>query len=135
MHTLAFLLAVAAQAVMIPPHSVGPIELACGVAETINTLIKEDKLQYFAPTSPAEKNDEDQETIALLKMAWKGVDMSPSILARGVRDLGPKHQDGHVQNCLAAVPGTLPVASRCLGPSLLDFPSTPRTCGTQLFQQ
>ena len=108
MHTLAFLLAVAPQAVRIHRNTVKSIEPIRGAAQAINAVItdawsgvaaykwvaafrgavieetppgrKRPPLKYVVPSSTAEANVKDQETIAVLNKWWEGVPFNPSKL-------------------------------------------------------
>ena len=112
MHTLAFLQAVAPQAVMIHHNTAKSIEPIRVAAQAINAVItdawsgleaykwvaafrgavieetppgrKQPPLKYVVPSSTAEANDKDQETIVVLHKWWEGVPFNPSKLPRPV---------------------------------------------------
>jgi hypothetical protein len=131
MQTLAFLLAVAPQAVKIHGNSVryiGPIRDA---AEAINTLIKDDsavhpwvaafrgavienaqpdkkntKLRYVPPTNEIDRKDKERETVAVLQTLKKGVGHDPSRLKNWavIQTLGRNVKKGGLRNFLEGRP-------------------------------
>jgi hypothetical protein len=161
MQTLAFLLAVAPQAVQIHPNSVWRIDPIRGAAQAINTLIKDDsavhkwaaafrgavienappvknknKLHYVPPTSKIDAEDKVKETIAVLNKAWKGVRMDPCKLPRPVfQTLARNVPKGKLQKFMKERPEHFTVHEGIGGQVSLISLSTPRTCGTQFFQQ
>jgi hypothetical protein len=59
----------------------------------------------------------------------------PARLRGSVPDIVYKPLAGHVETIFEEVPGAFHCARRYWGPSLFDFPSKPRTCAMELFQQ